>query len=284
MQGDVVTGVHDCGQLVTGVGCADTAQETGTADATGQDCDSHPSNLRDGLDRPAAVTRAGPVGTGRQDGHNEAMTDAPTDRLATQLLRVARDPGSGRLRHPGSLAIGLRAALFTDLVLLGRVGQDGPGPGVGPMPATEDRILEAVARTVERRPRVAWWRWYRHVRPDTEALVGELVAAGRWTERPGNRTRAAYDDADEAGLAELTHATMQVAESLTAPRDARQAILAILTVMCGSITGRPRPRALRRDLKPLLRTASTTGERGAQVLPAVVTGASKLLKRPLRRS
>lgn len=207
------------------------------------------------------------------------------DRLATQLLRIARDPGSGRLRHSGPLAIGLRAALFSDLVLTGRVVDDGAAPAVGPMPASEDRILEAVARTVQNRAGVAWWRWFRHVRVDTRALVDELVADGRWTvvtRAVGRRTR--FQDNDEGSVQELTLATLQVAELTKAPADSRQAVLAILTVMCGSISGRPRPRAVRRDLKPLLATASGTGERGAMALPAVINGASRLLKRPLRRS
>jgi hypothetical protein len=206
------------------------------------------------------------------------------DRLATQLLRVSRDPGSGRLRHQSPLAIGLRAALFTDLVLAGRVISVGPAPAVGPVGPTDDRILEAVARTVEKRPNVAWWRWYRHVRVDIAALTDELVDAGRWTPRPSALGRTGYDDVDPDSLAELTFTATRIGEFSMAPADSRQAVLAILTVMCGSIAGRPRPRALRRDLKPLLTAAAQSGERGAHQIPPVLNGAERLMRRPLRRS
>lgn len=206
------------------------------------------------------------------------------DRLATQLLRISRDPGSGRLRHVSPLAIGLRAALFTDLVLAGRVITVGPAPAIGPVGPTDDRILEAVARTVEQRPSVAWWRWYRHVRVDVAALTDELVSAGRWTPRSSSLGRSGYDDADPGSLAELTYVATRVGEFAMAPADSRQAVLAILAVMCGSIAGRPRPRALRRDLAPLLTAATETGERGAHQIPPVLNGAQRLMRRPLRRS
>lgn len=207
-----------------------------------------------------------------------------TDRLATQLLRIARDPGSGRLRHPRALAIGLRSALFTDLVLTGRIGEATAGPVViEPGAKADDRLLEAVLRTVERRPNVAWWRWYRHVQVDRRALTDELVVAGRWSSRRGSWGAPAYDDVDSDGALALTGTTLAVMESRTAPADARQAVLAVLATMCGSVVGRPHPRALRRELKALVDAAALSGEPGAQLLPHVLGGAATLMKRPLRR-
>jgi hypothetical protein len=215
-----------------------------------------------------------------------------SERLATQLLRIARDPATGRLHYPGSLAAGLRAALFTDLILAGRVGEDRGGPRARGGSDTGDRILDAVHRTVGDHPHVAWWRWFRHVRADRIALVDELVTAGRWTARGG--VRAAYDDADAGGALELALATQRVADGAVAPADSRQAVLAVLTLMVGATGGRPHPRAVRsgprvggalmtRGVHPLVEAAGGSGEPGAELLAPMLLGASRVAGRPLRR-
>lgn len=207
-----------------------------------------------------------------------------TDRLATQLLRISRDPGSGRVRHPRALAIGLRSALLADLVLSGRIGEATSGPViVASAEAPGDRILAAVLRTVERRPDVAWWRWHRHVQVDRRVLTDELVTAARWSPRRGAWGIPAYDDVDGDEALAVMASTLAVLESRRAPADASQAVLAVLAAMCGSIVGRPRPRTLRRELKPLVDAAAGSGETGAAMLPHVLGGAATLLKRPLRR-
>jgi hypothetical protein len=86
------------------------------------------------------------------------------------------------------------------------------------------------------------------------ALVGELLADGRWTQESGG-LRPSYRNADPGAATALAYATLQVVEKRASPADARQAVLAALTVMCGSV-GRPHPRAVRRELKPILRTYS----------------------------
>ena len=102
-----------------------------------------------------------------------------SERLATQLLRIARDPATGRLHHPGPLAAGLRAALLTELILTGRVGESRGAPTARGRAESGDRILDAVQRTIGEHPHVAWWRWFRHVRSDRIVLVDELLTAGR---------------------------------------------------------------------------------------------------------
>jgi hypothetical protein len=204
------------------------------------------------------------------------------DRLATQLLRIARNPRSGRLRHPRVLDIGLRAALLAELVLDGRVVQQNGAPFASGVTDTGDRVLDAVARTVEARPNVRWWRWFRHVRQDRAVLVAELLESGRWTQRPGG-LRPAYDDADEGAALALTFETNRVVRQEAAPRDARQGVLAILTVMSGAAGGRPHPRALRSSLKPIVEAIAHSGERGADLLPRLFAGASTLSRRPTRR-
>ena len=204
-----------------------------------------------------------------------------SDRLATQLLLISRDPATGRLRHPGVLDIGLRAALFTDLLLNGHISQQRGGPFAEEMGVDNDRILDAVLRTVERRPGVAWSRWFRHVRVDRTALVGELVDAGRWTEEGGLSPRY-HDEQSDAALAHA-ESLRQIAELHAQPGTAGEGVLAILTVMCGSITGRPRPRALRRELDPLLTQLVRPEVTGTVYLPRMLRGAAQRIRRPLRR-
>ena len=179
------------------------------------------------------------------------------------------------------LDIGLRAALFTDLVLAGRVTEQYRAPFAEQSTESDDHMLDAVERAVVRRPYVGWWRWFRHVRADRLALVGELLADGRWTQESGG-LRPSYRNADPGAATALAYATLQVVEKRASPADARQAVLAALTVMCGSV-GRPHPRAVRRELKPIIEAAAKSGETGATILPHVVGGAAVLLRRPLRR-
>jgi hypothetical protein len=203
-------------------------------------------------------------------------------RLATQLLLIARNPHSGRLRHRGVLDIALRAALLTELVLDGRITHESGGPVVISPGKSGDRILDAVASTVERRPNVSWWRWFRHVRSDRQVLIAELIESDRWTQRRGG-LRPAYDDTDEGAALALSFETMRVADKQVVAKDARQGALAILTVMSGASGRHPRPRSLRSDLKPIVDAVANSGEPGAEVLPVLFAGASRLSRRPTRR-
>lgn len=205
-----------------------------------------------------------------------------TDRLATQLMLIARDPITGRLRRPRVLDMGLRAALLTDLVFAGRVTEQYRAPFVEHATESGDRILDAVERAVERRPSVGWWRWFRHVRADRTALVEELLADGRWTQvRDG--LWPSYRDEDPDPAFALAYATQQVVEKRALPADPRQAVLAALAVMCGSTGRRPRPRALRGELKPIMDVVASSGMTGAAIVPRVLAGAAKLIRRPMRR-
>jgi hypothetical protein len=201
-------------------------------------------------------------------------------RIATQLLLLGRNPVTGRLRHVRVLDIGLRAALFCDLVLAGRmVSRDGAPFAFG-VTDTGDHVLDTVAHAVSARQNVQWWRWYRHVRTDRLELVRELVDCGRWSERGSGPIRR-YDDAEElAPQALALHLRGVVAAAQI--RDAREGVLAALTVMCGT-NGRPDPRALRSELKPLLDRIVDTGEPNADHVPRVLAGATVFMRRPTRR-
>jgi hypothetical protein len=169
------------------------------------------------------------------------------DRIAVDLLRLARDPVSGRIRHRGSLDIALRAALFAELALDGKIVDEGNAPALTSAEPTGDRIFDAILRTVGARPKVTWRRWFHHVSADRAALCAELVDAGRWESMRG--WRAAFSDAKpdevQANVLELE----RVARFERAPRDPREAVLTLLAIACGALGRRPRPAAVRRELK-----------------------------------
>ncbi len=172
------------------------------------------------------------------------------DRIATSLLRIARNPASGRVGHGNTLDIGLRAGLFADLALAGAVISNDAAPLAIDIGTTGDRFLDAVARAVAGRPGVSWPRWYRHVHDDRTALIGDLVEHGRWVRR--SRIPARYDDVDQPGAIELAEHANAVAVRRTPPRDAADAVLGTLCAICGAVDARPRPRAMRDELRPLL--------------------------------
>jgi hypothetical protein len=94
------------------------------------------------------------------------------DRLATQLLRVARAPASGRLNNPGPLASGWRAALFTDLILTGRLRAPRGGSGPSLLRRHWHPLIEAAARTGE---------------PGADVLPEMLFGASKLLRRPLRR-------------------------------------------------------------------------------------------------
>jgi hypothetical protein len=172
------------------------------------------------------------------------------DRIAVDLLRMARDPGSGRLRHRGSLEIALRAALFAELALNGKLVDQVNSPTLTSHEPTGDRIFDGIRGAVEARPNVTWRRWFRHVRVDRTALSAELVDAGHW-----RRTRgwpAAFADAEPEEAQALAYEINRIVSFDRAPVDSREAVLALLAVASGASGRRPRPAAIRRELKPLL--------------------------------
>ena len=196
------------------------------------------------------------------------------DRIATDLLRMARNPVSGRLRHESSLEVALRAALLAEMALNGQVVDQLNSPSLVGDEPTGDRIVDAIRRAVGQRPNVIWLRWFRHVRVDRKALCAELVDSGRWEARPGWRT--AFTDAKPDEALVLGFETNRVATYDRAPADAREAVLAVLAVACGATGARPRPAAARRDLKPIV---DSIDDRTTQ---KIVVTASNVIRRDRR--
>ena len=183
----------------------------------------------------------------------------PDELIARGLLRMARDPSSGRLVRRNTLAVGLRAALFADLALAGQIVDYAGAPyAIGTAPNTH-RFLDQIRDAVAARPGVSWPRWFRYVHSDRIALVNELVNDELWT--PVGRNR--YIDVDATSMLDRARRVTAVATLRMPPPDAPDAVLAMLLVICGATAvpqtiGRPparpapRPKAMRKELRPLL--------------------------------
>ncbi len=174
----------------------------------------------------------------------------PADRIATDLLRLARDPASGRIRNRTCLDVGLRAALFADLAIGGQVIDYAGTPAVTPLEPTGDRMLDAVRDAVARRPSVDWVRWFRYVSTDCKALRNELLTAGRWQQQ--RRWPATYVDDGSDDMLALAHRLDQVARYEREPDDTREAVLTTLATTCGATGRRPRPGAVAKELGKLV--------------------------------
>jgi hypothetical protein len=203
------------------------------------------------------------------------------DRTATTLLRLARDPRTGRLRYPSALDVGLRSSLFADLVLSGYVVSEQRSPLPTAADPTGDSFLDALRDAVAARPRVAWLRWFRHVHSDRGAIVAELVAQGRWAPT-GGRLRPTFSDDRETEVGELSRHLAAVAEQRTAPRDGYDVALAVIGTLCGAVGGRPRPRALRRELRPLMDYFGVPEDPIRRALQANLTATSIAIRRVRR--
>ena len=183
----------------------------------------------------------------------------PNQLIATKLLRIARDPASGRLVRHNTLAVGLRSALFAELALAGQIVDHAGAPYAISTAPTAHRFLDQIRDAVAARPGVSWPRWFRHVHGDRIALVNELVNDELWTQVGHNR----YTDVDAASMLDLARRVTAVASLRKPPADAADSILAMLLVICGATAvpetiGRPparpspRPKAMREELRPLL--------------------------------
>ncbi len=203
------------------------------------------------------------------------------DRIATDLLRIARDPGTGRLRHTQRLEVALRAALFSDLALAGHLATMAAAPIATESGPPEDRILAAVWTTVTRRRSVRWSRWYRHVRVDRVALVDELTSAERW--QVGRGVPRTYVESDLGGALELREHVLAVIESRGEVRDAHDAVLALLAAMSGVADGRVRTGVLSGELGRLLAHVGESDEVPRRTVEAALRAAAPRIRRPNRR-
>ncbi len=173
--------------------------------------------------------------------------------IAADLLRIALDPDTGRLRHRRALAVGTRAALMAELALAGCLVDGGASPVVTPAPPPEDRLLSVLRHAIDEQPGHRWVRWFTHVSADRDAVAEQLVATELWQPTGGRLLGGStYVDRDPATVVALVGRTAEVAEFRRTPASAQEAVLGSLAVVCGAISGRPRPRAMDTDLMRLL--------------------------------
>jgi hypothetical protein len=198
------------------------------------------------------------------------------DRIAVDLLRLARNPVSGRIRHRGSLDIALRAALFAELALDGRIVDEGNAPALTSAEPSGDRIFDAILRTVAERPNVTWRRWFRNVSADRAALCAELVDAGRWVGTRG--WYATFSDAKPDEVQANALELERIARFERPPRDRREAVLTLLAIACGALGRRPRPAAVRRELTPVF---DAVDHPTAQKVVATAASVIRRTRRPL---
>jgi Golgi phosphoprotein 3 (GPP34) len=197
---------------------------------------------------------------------------AVSERSATRLLILGRDAASGRLRNPRALDVGLRAAMFVDLIRTGHLIDHQGSPRAIEDSPTGDRLLDAVRATVVRRPDVAWRRWYRHVHVDQVACVDELIALGRWSRNPGPLPR--YTDTQpDAAVAAWEHTTAVLALRRD-PVDGQDAAVAVLAALCGAVGGlRKGARSIQAELGPLLEALSRDPQRAQDLRTCLLSAA-----------
>ncbi len=170
--------------------------------------------------------------------------------LGLVVCRLALDPTSGRIRHRTEVGIAIRAALFNQLLLQGRLtGGRWPEP-VGES-TSGDRLGDSVHRAVSERRTLLWKRWFNHVAADVEAATTELVRLELWRPRPGG----GFVDAEPGLILEQATRIQSLishtpggtgggfdAASSTAAEAIADAAVALLATGAGPLGGRPQPK------------------------------------------
>jgi hypothetical protein len=217
----------------------------------------------------------------------EASAETPAGRplLAEDLLRVALQANEGALPRRGlrqrrgsarRLDVVLRAALFCDLAQRGAItGVVAPAVDrtVAGETVASDRILNAVAGAVARRPDVPWARWFTHLNDDRAVLVDRLVGTGKWTAAGGVR----YVETVPAEAERLLARTYTVSELVSAPADARETALGYLFALTGPAM------TAERLLGWDVRLTAVMGTPGGTTVRAVLTAARSAARPGWRR-
>lgn len=154
--------------------------------------------------------------------------------IGVTVCRLSLDPVRGRLRHPMQVGIAIRAGMFAELTLAGRIiGRNWP-QAVGES-RTGNPLPDAVHRAVANRHPTNWRRWYSHVHADRNAAVDFLVESGRW-QRNGKRIV-------DPQAAETVLEQQEILRSVNAgeaPDDLREMMVRLLVAAAGG-AGRPAP-------------------------------------------
>jgi hypothetical protein len=195
--------------------------------------------------------------------------DGEPESLGLTVCRLLFDPAAGRFRHRGRTGIGIRAALFVELVLDGRLtgAQCPQAVGSG---TTGDRLSDSLHRAVASRRPVRWKRWYGHVHADLAAAAEELQRLGTWHRDSGTGrlidTRADLAATQARRVGELLGISTQARQTVQPggmpvlpDLGLDEAALVLLGVGGGVSGSRPRPRAALAELDLLLPPDQATG-------------------------
>jgi hypothetical protein len=194
----------------------------------------------------------------------EPAANTVSEPLGLAVCRLSLDPVRGRIRHPHQVGIAIRAAMFTELALAGRlVGRH--WPEVVGESDTGSRLLDAVHAAVAGHRPTRWRRWYSHVDADRTAAVDALVESGRWR-LEGKR----IVDSDPGSTVVDQQTIRHVLQQAEPPADLTSVILALLVGGSGG-AGRAAPRRTRKLARAWLPPhLLTSGRSGDAVLSSIV--------------
>ena len=189
-----------------------------------------------------------------------------SEPLGVTVCRLSLDPARGKLRHAGTVGVAVRAAMFAELAVSGRVIGIRWPEAVGSS-ESGNALPDAVHAAVARRRPTQWRRWYSHTEADREAAVKALLESGRWV-REGDRI---VDTEAGATLTEWLQ-LQQLSAVDSPPGDLTTTLLVLLLGGSGGL-GRPAPRKYRKLAKPWLsQHLVRSGLAGDAALTAVRTG------------
>lgn len=154
--------------------------------------------------------------------------------LGVAICRLSLDPVRGRIRHPLQVGIAIRAGMFAELTLAGRViGRQWP-QAVGES-RTGNPLPDAVHRAVSNRRPTQWRRWFSHVQADRQAAIDYLVESGRW-QLDGKR----IVDPQAAETVLEQQEVLRTINAAEMPADVETMMVRLLTAAAGGM-GRPAP-------------------------------------------
>lgn len=179
--------------------------------------------------------------------------------LALTVCRLCLGPADTTLRHRSRVGIGVRAALFADLIAQQRIvgarwPRTSPATGFGAEPVAAPSLADALYSAVGSRPQVRWRRWFSHVEADVAAATAGLITSGAWS-RPDGRAITDLDPALTDRQADAARDLLLSAQSgrpLNPEQGVDERVVVLLSLGAGLQGGRPRPRAALSVLDKLL--------------------------------
>lgn len=195
-----------------------------------------------------------------------------TEPLGITVCRLSLDPARGRIRHQLQVGIAIRAAMFTELTLAGRlVGRRWP-EAIGEA-STGSPLLDSVHAAVANRRPTPWKRWFSHVDADREAATAQLLESGRWRAE-GRR----LVDTDAGSTIVEQQRVRQLVALDKPPDDLESAVLVLLLAGSGG-PSRPTPRRSRKLTKEWLTPHLTTSGRSGDATLSLLNAAFVAMRR-----